>query len=86
MNGADDDRVRTVTRSLPPVCRSLTAEGVPPESIVRPALDAFVDAVCRDSLATSRTPVIRLPEAEADHRPTAVESWLTRPVVPCRRT
>ena len=51
MNGADDERVRTVTRSLPPVCRALTAEGVPAEGIVHHALDAFVDAVCRESLA-----------------------------------
>ncbi len=77
LNGADDDRVRTVARALPPVCRALTAAGVAPEGIVQHALDAFVDAACRDSLATSRTSVIRLPRARADHMPTALEPWLT---------
>ncbi len=77
LNGADDDRVRTVTRSLPPVCRAVTAEGVPAERIVRHALDAFVDTVCRESLASSRSSVIRLPRPRADQTPTALEPWLT---------
>jgi len=77
MNGADDERLRAVTRSLPPVCRSLSAEGLSPEGIVHHALDAFVDAVCRDALATSRRSLIRLPRAGADHASPALESWLT---------
>ncbi len=77
MNGADDERVRTVTRSLPPVCRALTADGLSPEGIVRHALGAFVDSVCRDALAASRRSLIRLPRAGSDHTPSALESWLT---------
>ncbi len=77
MNGADDERVRAVTRSLPPVCRSLCAEGLPPEGIVRHALGAFVDAACRDALAASRSSLIRLPRAGADHTTPALETWLT---------
>jgi non-specific serine/threonine protein kinase len=76
MNGADDARVRTVADSLPPVCRSLTAEGVPPEGIVQRAVSAFVHAVCRDSLATSRPAPIRLPRGGGDLPPAALESWL----------
>jgi non-specific serine/threonine protein kinase len=77
MNGADDGRVRTVADSLPPVCRSLTAAGVPAEGIVQRAVSAFVHAVCRDSLATSRPAPIRLPRGGGDLPPTALESWLT---------
>ncbi len=77
MNGADDDRVRTVVRSLPPVCRALTAEGAAPEGIVHHALGALVDAASRDSLTGSRSSVIRLPRAGPDHTLTALESWLT---------
>ena len=77
LNGADDERVRKVTRSLPPVCRSLSSEGVPAEEIVGHALGAFVDAVCRDALSASRSSLIRLPRAGTDHMPQALESWLT---------
>ena len=62
--------------SLPPVCRSLTSEGVPPEWIVQHALTAFVGAVCRDSLARSRPALIRLPRQGSDPVPPALESWL----------
>ena len=62
--------------SLPPVCRSLTAEGVPAEWIVQHALSAFVHAVCRDSLATSRPAPIRLPRGGGDLAAPALESWL----------
>jgi hypothetical protein len=78
MNGEDDQRVGLLTRSLPPVCRALTAEGVPAEAIVRHALGALVDAVCRDSLVVSRTSLIRRPRSATDPTPpTAVESWVT---------
>ena len=77
MNGADDERVRTVTRSLPPVCRSLSAEGLAPEGIVRHALDGFVDAVCRDALGASRSSLIRLPRTGTNQTPPVLESWLT---------
>jgi len=77
MNGEDDGRVRTVADALPPVCRSLTAEGVPPEGIVQRAVSAFVHAVCRDSLATSRPAPIRLPRGGGDLPPAALEAWLT---------
>jgi hypothetical protein len=76
MNGEDDARVRTVTSTLPPVCRSLTAEGAPPEAIVHHALSAFVDAVTRDALTAPRASVIRLPRRGGDHSPPALESWL----------
>ncbi|MGA2304560.1 MAG: DEAD/DEAH box helicase [Acidimicrobiales bacterium] len=76
MNGEDDGRVRTVADSLPPVCRSLTAEGVAPEGIVQRAVSAFVHAVCRDSLAASRPAPIRLPRGGGDLPPAALESWL----------
>jgi non-specific serine/threonine protein kinase len=76
MNGEDDGRVRTVADSLPPVCRSLAAEGVPPEDIVQRAVSALVDAVCRDSLAASRPAPIRLPRRGGDLPPAALESWL----------
>ena len=76
LNGADDERVRIVASTLPPVCRSLTAEGVPPEGIVRGALAAFVDAVTRDTLTAPRGSVIRLPRRDADYAAPALESWL----------
>ena len=37
LNGEDDRRVRTMADTLPPVCRALRAEGVPPEEIVEQA-------------------------------------------------
>jgi hypothetical protein len=77
MNGADDERVQTVTRSLPPVCRCLSSEGVPSEGIVGHALGAFVDAVCRDALTASRSSLIRMPRVGTDHTPLALETWLT---------
>jgi non-specific serine/threonine protein kinase len=77
MNGADDGRVRSVAESLPPVCRSLTAAGVPPEGIVQHAVGAFVHAVCRDSLAATRPAPIRLPRGGGDLPPAALDSWLT---------
>jgi hypothetical protein len=76
MNGEDDGRVRTVADSLPPVCRSLTAEGAHPEAIVHHAVSAFVHAVCRDSLAASRPAPIRLPRGGGDLPPAALDSWL----------
>ena len=76
MNGADDARLRTLTGALPPVCRSLRAEGVPPDVIVHHALSAFVDAVTRDTLTAPRGSVIRLPRRGSDHSPSALESWL----------
>jgi len=69
LNGEDDGRVRTVAETLPPVCRALRAEGVPPEEIVEHALRGFVGAVCRDSLAASRPAVIRLPRRSGDGPP-----------------
>jgi non-specific serine/threonine protein kinase len=77
MNGLDDERTRTMARALPPVCRSLAPEGRAPEQIVHQALDAFVDAVARDSLSSSRSSGIRLPRRGADQAPMTVESWLT---------
>ena len=76
LNGADDGRVRTVADSLPPVCRSLTAEGVPPEWIVQHALAAFVDAVCRDSLAALAARAHPAAAPRERSRPSALESWL----------
>jgi hypothetical protein len=74
MNGEDDRRVRIVADSLPPVCRALTAAGAAQETIVHQALSAFVDAVCRDSLTSSRAAPIRLPRGGGE--PAALESWL----------
>jgi non-specific serine/threonine protein kinase len=76
VNGEDDRRLRVVAGSLPPVCRALTADGVAPDRIVHHALSAFVDAVCRDSLAASRPAPIRLPRRGGDLPPPALESWL----------
>jgi hypothetical protein len=73
MNGEDDRRVRAVTDSLPPICRALTGAGVAAETVVQHAVTALVDAVCRDSLTVSRSP-IRLPRGVDD--PTALEAWL----------
>ncbi len=81
LNGEDDGRVRTVADSLPPVCRALTVEGVPADEIVHLALSALVDAVCRDSLATSRPAPIRVPRSSA-LPPPALESWLAALVSP----
>jgi hypothetical protein len=77
VNGDDDQRTGALTRSLPPVCRSLSAEGMPPAQIIHHAFNAFVDAACRDSLAASRSSVIRLPRRDSDTQPSALESWLT---------
>jgi hypothetical protein len=77
MNGRDDGRVRDVIRSLPPVCRSRTQEGTSAEANVHHALGAFVDAVCRDSLAAAPPSVIRLPRGETAPTPPALESWLS---------
>ena len=75
MNGADDARMRAVVQALPPVCRALTAEGQAPETLVRHALSALVDAVSRDALSTGKAP-IRLPRRDADSVPSALDSWL----------
>jgi SNF2-related domain/SNF2 Helicase protein/Helicase conserved C-terminal domain len=76
MNGEDDRRVRTVSDSLPPICRALTAEGAAPDAIVHHAVSALVDAVCRDSLTATRPAPIRLPRGGSDLPPAALESWL----------
>jgi non-specific serine/threonine protein kinase len=76
LNGEDDGRVRAVVDALPPICRALSAGGVAPDQIVHHALGAFVNAVCRDSLAASRTAVIRLPRGGNGPQPPALESWL----------
>ena len=77
LNVADEERVGALARSLPPICRALSADGAPPEVIVRHALSAFVDAVCRDSLTTAPGPVMRLPRGGADGPSSAMEAWLT---------
>jgi hypothetical protein len=74
LNGEDDGRARTVAEALPPVCRALTAEGVPPEAIVQRALRALVNSACRDSLAAARPAPIRLPRGGGDLPPAALES------------
>jgi SNF2-related domain/SNF2 Helicase protein/Helicase conserved C-terminal domain len=76
-NGLDDERTRALAASLPPICRSLTADGVAPERIVRQALVALVDAVARDPLSKSRSSAIRLPRGGSGQTPSATESWLT---------
>jgi hypothetical protein len=77
LNGEDDGRVRAVVRSLPPVCRSLRAAGSSPEAVVRHALGAFVDAMCRDSLARAHPAAIRLPRGGTDPAPSALDSWVS---------
>jgi non-specific serine/threonine protein kinase len=76
LNVDDEERVGALARSLPPICRALTVEGDPPETIVRHALGAFVDAVCRDSLASAPGSVMRLPRGGADGSFSAIEAWL----------
>ena len=76
LNGRDEERLGALARSLPPVCRSLTAEGQSSDAIVRGALGAFVDAVCRDSLVGSRGALIRLPRRGSDTASSATESWV----------
>ncbi len=85
LNGADDGRVRTVADSLPPVCRSLTSEGVPPEWIVQHALAAFVGAVCRDSLARSRPAAHPAAAPGERSRPPRPGVLARRPGVPLAR-
>jgi superfamily II DNA or RNA helicase len=76
VNGADDARLRVVVDSLPPICRALSAAGLPPERIVQHALHALVDAVSRDALTTTGNSPIRLPRRPAGETPAALESWV----------
>lgn len=76
LNGRDDARVQAIIGSLPPVCRALSVGGDPPEAIVHHALDAMIDAVCRDSLSGSRSAAIRMPRGGSDELPDTLESWL----------
>ena len=77
LNGADDGRVRAVTDSLPPVCRSLTAEGVPPGGD-RPARPGRVRRCGVPGFAGPRRG-LRSSGCRArasDPAPPALESWL----------
>jgi non-specific serine/threonine protein kinase len=75
--GLDDERVPLLAASLPPVCRSLHPDGYPPDEIVRHALEGFVDAVCRDSLAAAPGSLLRPPRRGATRHVPVVEAWLS---------
>ncbi|MHB8219629.1 MAG: DEAD/DEAH box helicase [Acidimicrobiales bacterium] len=88
--GADEDRIRLLGAALPPFCRALdVADGTasaPPETppllIVRHALGAFVDAICRDAWAVrggrrSRSPtLVPGPQRPAGRPRPVLEAWL----------
>ena len=78
MNGADDERVRTVARLAPPGLPFPHRRGSRPEAIVHHAAERL--RRCRvPGLRSppSRPALIRLPRGGADPRPPALESWLT---------
>jgi len=50
--------------------------GADPVAIVRDALDAFVDAVCRDSLRRARRSLVPGSRSRPERTPPVVEAWL----------
>jgi hypothetical protein len=80
----DGERLRMLAASLPALCRALDPDGgrgglpvgIDPTRVVRHALDAFVDAVCREACRRSRRNLAGTPAARSNRVPSAIESWL----------
>ncbi|MGH9107068.1 MAG: SNF2-related protein [Acidimicrobiales bacterium] len=82
--GHDEERLRLLAVSLPPLCRALdsggprgeTFAGEGPESLLRHALEAFVDTACRDALGRAKRSLLALPARPGGRNRPAAEAWL----------
>jgi SNF2-related domain/SNF2 Helicase protein/Helicase conserved C-terminal domain len=86
--GRDHERLRIVGESLPPLCRALGPgqrpvspvtpfAGNDPRSLARDALEAFVDAACRDAIRQLPRSLVGLGTSRSLRKPPVVEAWLT---------
>jgi hypothetical protein len=88
--GRDDERLRLVAGSLPPVCRALDSgpghgevfSGSDPEDLVRSALSAFVDATCREAVRRAGRRLTLFTRAASRPRPAPIEAWLAALAAP----
>ncbi len=88
--GRDDERLRVLATSLPPLCRALgPGPGPPtpfagndPEPLVRNAMEAFVDAACRDAIRERRRPLLGIRPGGSRRKLPVVEAWLTALAAP----
>ena len=86
--GRDDERLRVVGESLPPLCRALTTgpgsagpstpfAGNDPQSLARNAMEAFVDAACRDAIRQCPRSLLGFGTGRSPRKLPVVEAWLT---------
>ena len=86
--GRDDERLHFVAESLPPLCRALAPRarsaspptrfaGNDPQSLARNAMEAFVDAACRDAIRHSRRSRLGFGTGASQRKLPVVEAWLT---------
>jgi hypothetical protein len=85
--GRDDERLRVVAESLPPLCRALAPGprsatpstpfvGNDPQTLARNALEAFVDAACRDAIRQCRRSLPGFSTGRSRRHLPVVEAWL----------
>ena len=74
--GQDEERLRLVASSLPPLCRALSRAGVSPDLLVREAFEAFVDAASREALSRARPSLFGIPPRAGRGKRPAAEGWL----------
>jgi hypothetical protein len=86
--GRDDERLRVVAESLPPLCRALAPgprsaspatpfAGNDPQSLARNAMEAFADAACRDAIRQCRRSLLGFGTGRSPRKLPVVEAWLT---------
>ena len=86
--GRDDERLHFVAESLPPLCRALAPRarsaspptrfaGNDPKSLARNAMEAFVDAACRDAIRQCRRWRLGFGTGASQRKLPVVEGWLT---------
>ncbi len=88
--GRDDERLRLVAGSLPPVCRAVDPgpghgkvfSGSDPEDLVRSALGAFVDVTCREAVRRAGRRLSPFTRAASRPRPAPIEAWLAALAAP----
>jgi superfamily II DNA or RNA helicase len=82
--GSDKERVAMLAAALPPVCRALDLDsgrggvppGIAPGLVVRHALGACVDALCRDSLRRSKRSLLGTRSTASGRSSPPAERWL----------
>ena len=86
--GRDDERLRVLATSLPPLCRALAPgprsaspptpfAGNDPQSLARNAMEALADAACRDAIRQCRRSLLRFGTDRSPRKLPVVEAWLT---------